>query len=150
MTVDLGRYGIIYASFNDIREASKASLKLGETQPSWTIHYIQLDQYMSKYSPNSQINLAEYKGEVHVLVTYYGSRQRYDAGGVTYMVKKFLRGEGELMSCDVMSSTYPYLSFFAKYFDVIAAKMAILRLNGSQFKVKWIMIPEHSNELTRP
>ena len=138
MTIDLGRYGVIYASFNDIREASKAHLKLRETQPSWTIHYIQIEQYMSKYSPGSQIDLAECKGEVHITVTYYGSRQRYDAGGITYMVKKLLRGEGEVMSCDVVFSAYPYMSFFARYFDVVAAKMAILRLNGSQFTVKWI------------
>ena len=142
MTIDLGCYGVIYASFNDIREASKAHLKLRETQPGWTVHYIQIEQYMSKYSPGSQIDLAEYKGEVYVTVTYYGSRQRYDAGGITYMVKKLLRSEGEIMSCDVIVSTYPHISFFAKYFDVVAAKMAILRLNGSQFTVNGSQSPK--------
>ena len=136
VTVDLRYHGIIYASFNDIREAHKAFQIFKETRPKWVIQYIQIEQYMSKYSPGSKIDLSEYKGEVHVTVNYYGSRQRYDAGGITFMVKKLLRGEGDLLSCDVVFSSFPQMSFFARYFDILAARMAVVRLNGSKFTVR--------------
>ena len=149
VTVDLQIHGVIYASFNDIREAHMAYQNLKEIRPSWAIQYIELEQYMSKYSPGSKLDLAEYRGEVHVTVTYYGSRQRYDAGGITYMVKRLLRGEGDVMSCDVISSSYPQISFFARYFDILAAKMAIVRLNGSKFTVRFAQPSvRYNNDLT--
>ncbi|SLM35773.1 meiosis protein mei2 [Lasallia pustulata] len=127
---DLVTSGTIYVNFTDIRDTTKAYVKIRSVRATWNAQYLPAKLFASKLRPDRFLYTLLCEGQVIVKADFSGPRQRFDSGTIGHLVKELLENYGEVMAYESGMAEPPLAAFRAEYYDVVATEKAVAALDG--------------------
>ena len=145
---DLVTSGTIYVNFTDIRDTTKAYVKIRSARATWSVQYLAAKQFVSKLRPERFLYTLLCEGQVIVKADFSGPRQRFDGGTISHLLKELLENYGEVMAYESGMAEPPLAAFRAEYYDVIATEKAVAALDGFRIGVSSSLLLSEDPRLT--
>ena len=133
--------GRIYVNFADIRDTTKAYVKIRSVRATWDIQYLAAKHFASKLRPERFMHTLMCEGQVVVKADFSGPRQRFDSGTIGHLIKELLENYGEVMAYESGIAELPMVAFRAEYYDAVAAEKAVAALDGFRIGVSCFWLP---------
>ena len=133
--------GRIYVNFADLRDTTKAYVKIRSVRATWDIQYLAAKHFASKLRPERFMHTLMCEGQVIVRADFSGPRQRFDSGTIGHLIKELLENYGEVMAYESGIAELPMVAFRAEYYDAVAAEKAVAALDGFRIGVSCFLLP---------
>lgn len=140
--------GTIYVNFTDIRDTTKAYVKIRSVRATWNAQYLPAKLFTSKLRPDTFLYTLLCEGQVIVKADFSGPRQRFDSGTIGHLVKELLENYGEVMAYESGMAEPPLAAFRAEYYDVVATEKAVAALDGFRIGVSVFPLLAEDHRLT--
>lgn len=140
--------GTLYVNFTDIRDTTKAYVKIRSVREAWNVQYLGAKQFASKLRPERFLYTLLCEGQVVVKADFCGPHQRFDCGTIGHLVKELLGNYGEVMAYESGMAEPPLAAFRAEYYDVVATAKAVAALDGFRIGVSGYLLFADDSRLT--
>ncbi|EGC48275.1 meiosis protein MEI2 [Histoplasma capsulatum var. duboisii H88] len=148
---ELNSTGTIYVGFTDIRDAKKASEKVGRLHPEWRVRFLTAREYAQKFDPTNSDLVSDFEGQVFASVFYDSSNPALDARVVSHSFKDLLETFGDIKAFHGLPSTQGNVDeFLIEFFDTRAADNVVSTLNGTSVDECVLELKLHKPDMAEP